>query len=94
MSPAGPTTLFFNEGVIKLALNLVFHEQTKHVDVHCHYICQLFEEETIDLQYFPTTDQIVDILTKPLGPVKFVKFRGQLGIVDRLTIKGGYYDNR
>lgn len=55
---------------------------------------QLVEDETIDLQYVPTMDQTVDILAKPLGPDKFVKFRGKLGVVDRLTIKGGYYDNR
>ena len=95
MSLAGPTTLFVdNEGVIKLARNPVFHVRTKHVDVHCHYIRQLVEDETIELQYIPTTDQTADILTKPLGPDKLVKFRGQLGVLDRLTIKGGYYNNR
>ena len=95
MSPTGPTTLFVdNEGVIKLAQNPVFHERTKHVDVHCHYIRQLVEDGTIDLQYVPTTDQTADILTKPLGCDKFVKFRGHLGVLDRLTIKGGYYNNR
>ena len=95
MSPAGPTTLFVdNKGVIKLPQNPIFHEWTKHVGVHCHYIQQLVEDKTIDLQYVPTTDQTVDILTKPLGPNKFVKFRGQLGVVDRLTIKGRYYNNR
>ena len=45
MSPAGPTTLFVvNKGIIKLAQNPVFHERTKHVDVHCHYIRQLVED--------------------------------------------------
>ena len=39
MSPARPATFFVdNEGIIKLARNLVFHEQTKNVDVHYHYI--------------------------------------------------------
>ena len=46
------------------------------------------------MQYGPTMDETIDILTKPLGPDKFVKFRGQLGVVDRLTTKGGFYDNR
>ena len=45
MSPAGPTTPFVdNEGIIELAPNPVFHEQTKHVDVHCHYIRQLVKD--------------------------------------------------
>ena len=57
MSLVGPTALSVdNEGVIKLARNPVFHERTKHVDVHCHYIQQLVEDRTIDLQYVPTTD--------------------------------------
>jgi len=56
MSPVGPTTLFVdNKSIIKLARNPVFHERTKHVDVRCHYIHQLVEDETIDLQYVPTT---------------------------------------
>ena len=39
VSPIGLTTLFVdNEGVIKFAQNPAFHEQPKHVDVHCHYI--------------------------------------------------------
>lgn len=38
MSTIGLITLFIdNEGVIKLARNPVFHEQTKHVNVHYHY---------------------------------------------------------
>ena len=77
-----------------MARNPVFHEQTKHVNVHYHYIRQLVEDGTIDLQYVPTMDQTSNVLTKPLGTDKFVKFRRQLGVVDRLSIKGGYYDNR
>ena len=73
MSLAGPTTLFVDNGdVIKLAQNLVFHERTKNVDVHCHYIWQLVEVRTVQLQYVPIADQTTDILTTPLGPDNFV----------------------
>ena len=54
----------------------------------------MVEDGIIALQYVPTTDQTADILTKPLGLDKFVKFKGQLGVFDRLTIEGGYYNNR
>ena len=36
-----------------------------------------------------TEDQTADILTKALGCEKYVKFRDKLGVVSRLTIKGG-----
>ena len=37
---ADPTTQCNNLSVEKLMMNLVFHEQTKHVDVGCHHIRQ------------------------------------------------------
>eukprot|EP00253_Pinus_taeda_P003502 PITA_03502 len=91
VSWTGPTPLFCdNRGVLKLAKKPVFHERTKHVETHCHYIRQLVEDESIQLRYVPTTEQPADIFTKPLGADKFVKFRGSIGIVNRLSIKGGY----
>ena len=85
------TTLILcdNQEVIKLANNLIFPKRTKHVDVHCHFIRQLVEDGSIELQYCPTEDQTVNILTKFLGPEKYVKFQDKLGVVSRLTIKGG-----
>eukprot|EP00253_Pinus_taeda_P035347 PITA_35347 len=91
VSHNGPTSLFCdNQGVLKLAKNPVFHERTKHAETHCHFIHQLVEDGSVQLRYVPTTEQPANIFTKPLGPDKFVKFKGSIGVVNRLSIKGGY----
>ena len=78
-----------SEGVMKLAKNLDFHQGTKYVEVHHHFIKKLVEVGSIELQYYPTEDHTVDILTHALGPKKYVKFMDKLGAISRLAIKGG-----
>jgi hypothetical protein len=76
-----------NQGVLKLAKNLVFHEYTKHVEIHRRFIRQLVEDGSIELQYCPTKDQTTNIFTKSSGLDKYVNFQDKLGVVSRLTIK-------
>jgi hypothetical protein len=75
--------------VLKLAKNLVFHEHIKHIEIHFHFIRQLVEDGSIELQYCPTEAQIANIFTKSLGPKEYVKSRDKFGVVSRVTIKGG-----
>ena len=42
MQQIDPTTLFCdNQGVLKFAKNPTFHEHTKHVKIHFHFIIKL-----------------------------------------------------
>ena len=63
--------------------NQVFHEHTKHIDVHCRFIKKIVEDDKVELQYCTTQEKTEDIFTKPLGPNKFVKFRDKLGVFSR-----------
>ena len=52
----------------------MFHAQTKHIDVHYHYIRERILASDIDLQYVGTNMQVVDIFTKALGLDKLRQF--------------------
>jgi Reverse transcriptase (RNA-dependent DNA polymerase) len=72
----GSTIIFEdNQGCIALAENPVHHQRTKHIDVRYHFIRERVESGEIKIVYVPTSEQVADILTKPLAKVKFEKFR-------------------
>jgi hypothetical protein len=76
-----PTMIFGdNQGILKLAHDLVFHSWTKHVDVRHHFIREKIESCQVTLDYVSTRDQLANILTKLLGRITFERLRAQLGL--------------
>ena len=51
---------------ICVASNLIFHEHTKHIEVDCHFIGDMFLAGIISLPRIATQHEIADILTKAL----------------------------
>jgi hypothetical protein len=43
----------------------------------------MVQRGAIKLQYVSMDEQVSDVLTKPLSPVKFENFRDKLGIVEK-----------
>ncbi len=77
-----PTMLFIdNCGAQLLAKNPVNHCKTKHIDVQHHFIQECMEDGSINLCSVPSTDNVADICTKPLGKVKFSFLHSMLGVV-------------
>jgi hypothetical protein len=70
-----------NQSAIELAKNHVFHDRSKHIDTMYHYIGDCIEKDVLEVDHVRTDEQVVDILTKPLGRIKFVEFRLKLGVV-------------
>ena len=61
-----------NQEAIFLATNPAQEQRSKHIGIRYHYIRECVEEgDKIDLFYIPTGEQITDIFTKNLSPVKF-----------------------
>lgn len=73
-----------NQSYIKLYEIPVFHDRSKHVDIQCHFIRDCVQHGVVQLQYVPTEEQFVDILTKALGRAKFIYFIEQMGIVENV----------
>jgi hypothetical protein len=84
-----PTSLWCdNQSAIKLAKDLVQHQHSKHIELHMHFIRKLIHDQVIEVLFFPTEDQVVDIFTKSLIEANFSKLRSMLGIQE-VVIKGG-----
>ena len=71
-----------NSSVIELAKNPAFHSRTKHIDVRYHYIRMIVEKKWIKLMHVPSEEQLVDIMTKALGRIKFVYQRPEIKVED------------
>jgi len=70
-----------NQSAISLAKNLVFHQRTKHVEIHAHFIRKKVLDGIIHLEYYPSTLNFVDLFTKPLLEAQFCKLRDSIRLV-------------
>ena len=70
-----------NKSALALAKNPVFHKRSKHIRVKYHFIQGCLEEGTIKASYINTKDQLADLLTKPLGRIKFLELCSRMGMV-------------
>lgn len=63
--PMKPSTIHCdNQSCIKLSVNPVFHDRSKHIEIPYHYVRDMVERRAIQLEYINTGDQTTDILTK------------------------------
>ena len=77
---ANETTDLFedNQGAIGIAENPISGGRTKHIDVRYHFIRELVECKVLNIQYTESSNQHVDILTKPLRLEAFARHRSFL----------------
>ena len=68
--------------------NHVFHDESKHIEIWYHFICDIVQRGAIKLHYVGMDEQVVDVLTKPLSHVQFKHFRDKLGVVRKDLERG------
>ena len=73
-----------------MSKNLVFHALTKHIELDCHFLHEKVTSGLLNTRYIPSSQQTVDLFSKPLSKALFSKFRHKLGIhtMAILTLKG------
>jgi len=77
-----------NQSGIRLFENPMFHNCSKHIDIRYHFIQDMVQRGAIRLHHAGIDDHVANILTKPLGKVKFLTFRERLGVVERPSYEG------
>ena len=82
-----------NWPTIALVKNPVLHDRSKHVDVKFHFLRDCVDGGHIVIEFVETCRQLSDILTKPLGHLRFMKLKKMIGMVEVLGLAAGLGKN-
>ena len=56
-----------SRGAIALSKTIKDHRKVKHIDIHHHYLCKLVKSGVILFEQIPSSDNLVNLFTKPLA---------------------------
>jgi hypothetical protein len=60
-----------NSGGLIILKDAQLNPNTKHIKIRFQYLCQLVAMKVMEIEQVSTVDMISNILTKPLGKIKF-----------------------
>jgi hypothetical protein len=69
-----------NKSAIQVAKHPEHQSTMKHIHRAYHFIRDLVEQKEIVVSHVPGDENLADIFMKPLGRLKFLKFRSMLGL--------------
>lgn len=60
-----------SQSAIHFTMNPMYHERTKHNEIRMHFIKDVVAMGTVIVKKIPTTDNLTDMMTKPIPTSKF-----------------------
>ena len=81
-----PALMVENQPAISLTKNLVLHDRSKHIDVKLHFLRDCVDGGQIVIEFIETCRQLVDVLTKPLGRLRFTELKKMIDMVEVLGL--------
>jgi len=77
-----PLLLCDNLGATQLSFNPVQHSRMKHIQIDIHFMRDLVAKNILNVQHVHTTDQLVDLFTKPLSRQRTDFLRDKISLSD------------
>jgi hypothetical protein len=71
-----------SQSALHIARNPAFHSRTKHIRVQYHFVREVVEDGSVNLQKIHTTDNLADVMTKPICTDKFIWCRSSYGLAE------------
>ncbi|GMI95461.1 cysteine-rich RLK (RECEPTOR-like protein kinase) 8 [Hibiscus trionum] len=83
----GRSTLWCdNSSAVAVSANPVFHSKFKHVELDLFFVREQVAAGRLLVNEIPSSEQLADVLTKPLSASSFSRFRERLSVVQLSSV--------
>lgn len=78
-----PTLYCDNLSIVALSHNPVLHAKTKHMELDIFFQREKVLGKSLLVKHIHATHKYVDLLTKPLSPLRFIHLWNKLRVLDK-----------